>query len=68
MYEELIKKLMKLKPCPFCGCDLERRERKTYGGRKEIAYIHPGNHCIILKSRIETEADAAMWNRRTEES
>ena len=64
MYDELMKKLTELKPCPFCGSNLERRERKTYGGRKEIAYIHPENYCIILKSRIETEADAAMWNRR----
>lgn len=57
---------MELKPCPFCGSDLERREGKTYGGRKKIVYIHPENHCIILKSIIETEADAAMWNRREE--
>lgn len=56
---------MELKPCPFCGKELERRERIAPGGRKETAYIHPENHCIILKWKIETEADAAMWNRRT---
>lgn len=55
---------MKLKPCPFCGIDLERRERKTYG-RKEIVYIHPENHCIFLKWKIETVEDEVMWNRRT---
>lgn len=55
---------LELKPCPFCGCKLERRERKTYGGRTEVSYFHPENNCIILKSRIETRTDAAMWNRR----
>ena len=57
---------MELKPCPFCGCNLERRERKTHGGRKETAFIHPENGCIILKWKIETDADIAMWNRRVD--
>ena len=59
---------MELKPCPFCGCLLERRERKTYGGRTEVAYIHPENNCIILKWKIETPADVEMWNRRVSEA
>lgn len=56
--------MVELKPCPFCGCDLERRERKTQGGKTEFAYIHPENHCIILKWKIVTDADVEMWNRR----
>lgn len=53
-----------LKPCPFCGKELERRERIAPSGWKEIAYVHPENHCIILKWKIETPADVALWNRR----
>ena len=57
---------MELKPCPFCGELLERRERKTYGGRTEVAFIHPENGCIILRWKIVTENDMELWNRRAD--
>ena len=55
---------MELKPCPFCGAQLEKRIGKIVGGRTEEAYIHPENGCIILKWKIVTEFDAEAWNRR----
>lgn len=57
-----------LKPCPFCGANLERRERTLPGGRKEVAFIHPENRCIILQWKIVDEVDMRKWNRRMNEN
>ena len=57
--------MSELKPCPFCGVALERRERKKQGGKAiEVVFVHPENGCIILKWKIETDGDIALWNRR----
>ena len=53
-----------LKPCPFCGANLEKRERTLPGGRKEVAFIHPENGCIILQWKIVDVLEKQKWNRR----
>jgi hypothetical protein len=60
---------MNLKPCPFCGENLETNQEKGL-------YIHPKNGCIL--SFIDTEYEEIFfymddkksieeWNRRAEE-
>ena len=53
-----------LKSCPFCGANPERQERTLPGGKKEVAFIHPENGCIILQWKIVDEVDMQKWNRR----
>ena len=56
---------MMLKPCPFCGAALERREGGRYA-RCEIAYVHPDNGCVFLKWRLSKDSEFEAWNRRVE--
>ena len=55
-----------LKPCPFCGARLERREMNKRYCRyeNEVSYIHPDNGCVILKWRISTPEEFRQWNER----
>lgn len=53
----------KLKTCPFCGAELEKRSNN----RGKIVYMHPLNGCIILKVFITTDEDLMEWNRRADD-
>lgn len=46
---------MELKPCPFCGADLE-----PFGPAQ---HNHPRNHCWLRAVRI-MDVDRASWNSR----
>lgn len=55
---------MELKPCPFCGCSLERCTRKERG-QEQTVYFHPDNGCIFLSWRIDG-TNMFAWNRRAD--
>lgn len=55
--------MAELKPCPFCGAELEKRSNK----RGRIVYTHPLNGCIILKVFLTTDEDLMDWNRRADD-
>ena len=55
--------MFELKPCPFCGAELEKRSNN----RGKIVYMHPLNGCIILKVFITTDEDLMEWNRRVDD-
>ena len=53
----------KLKPCPFCGGELEKQEYVPLRFR----YIHPKNDCILsIRICIYTTSEIEAWNRRVE--
>lgn len=66
---------IKLKPCPFCGCELERREDNWIvrpGLRvKEIVHVHPKRRCILDYHRYRFDLNPEkidQWNRRAGDS
>ena len=61
-----------LKPCPFCGAELVRKEevwrqRITNVTRKFTVYTHPGKGCVLDMHRFHfynSPEKVAQWNRR----
>ena len=62
------------KPCPFCGCALEKKEthykfRATYSDEEyrefawDVRYDHPKNDCILAPYYIR-QSQIKDWNRR----
>ena len=66
--------MAELKPCPFCGSELEKHHMhyKTYrGGVVDYDYwIHPYNNCflayVIDEMFVVREGNFDEWNRRYE--
>ncbi len=56
---------MELKPCPFCGCHLERQTGKRYGQEK-VVYMHPDNGCVFLAWYIDG-TNMFAWQSRVGE-
>ena len=59
-----------LKPCPFCGADVDIVKQKYLkNGYKSCYIFHPVSNCVLSSkmTRIfESEEQAVrMWNRRT---
>jgi hypothetical protein len=58
---------VELKPCPFCGGELERHGGKKLG---YYYYAHPTNDCILanldeaIGVAIIFENEIEAWNRR----
>jgi hypothetical protein len=58
-----------LKPCPFCGGELEQRGNRRLG----YYYAHPSNDCILANIddasgvAIIFESEIEAWNRRAED-
>ena len=51
----------KLKPCPFCGAELERCEEENL----EDIFEHPENGCILNGFMVaDYERDIIRWNTR----
>lgn len=56
--------MSELKPCPFCGIELER---------KKLYWKHPDNDCFLAYADSEFENivvcddDVEAWNRRAED-
>lgn len=60
--EEAAMDKQRVEPCPFCGMELEYRE-KTRSGREFIRWEHPKTGCIL--DGIEVYPDTIeQWNRR----
>ena len=57
---------MELKPCPFCGCRLERRTSRKQFGLEKTVYMHPENGCVFLDWLIDG-TNMFGWNRRVGE-
>lgn len=56
---------MELKPCPFCGEHLIKKEGRERGGDYYIYYDHPFNDCVLENLSIE-DYEAEAWNRRAD--
>lgn len=52
-----------LKPCPFCGCKLEKQEYFPLRYR----YRHTENGCFLQKMCIYTKGEIKAWNRRVDD-
>lgn len=57
-----------LKPCPFCGCHLERRTDMRAFGYNELIYggaifFHPYTDCF-LDGFVINIGDIKQWERR----
>lgn len=60
---------MELKPCPFCGAELEFEQhifRRANNKKVYEYYRHPVVDCILDGIEIGDEQEAAMWNRRAD--
>ena len=61
--------MAELKPCPFCGCELEIHRNKRLGDY----YTHPENDCILANIDDATGvavilgSEIEKWNRRAED-
>lgn len=65
---------IELKPCPFCGCELEKKHIHYVAvGNKAVDYdlwVHPMNDCILdicisLEENFAVrENDIPAWNSR----
>lgn len=60
----------KLKPCPFCGCELELRHYSLHS-----QYEHPENDCVLANADseyvplwidCEDKKGIEAWNRRAD--
>lgn len=57
-----------LKPCPFCGGEMEKHGAK----RRGYYYAHPDNDCLLANIDAVTgvaiilESEIEKWNRRIE--
>ena len=61
--------MKELKPCPFCGCHLERRtDLRTFGYadliRGAAIFFHPYTDCFLDGFTLNIN-DIKQWNRRT---
>ena len=55
-------KSMEIKPCPFCGRHLERADHKGL-----LYYYHPKCGCLLDYSKLTSEREIELWNRRNGE-
>lgn len=58
----------KLKPCPFCGAELEYEEHvaiKVAGHPILRLWAHPSGSCILAGLEVPQD-DHEAWNRRAE--
>ena len=61
--------MAELKPCPFCGSELEQMGNKRLG----YFYAHPSNECLLADIDDSTgfvvilESEIEKWNRRAED-
>lgn len=55
--------MSELKPCPFCGELLIKREGRERGGEYYIYYDHPYNDCVLENISVE-DYQVKLWNRR----
>ena len=66
---------IKLKPCPFCGCELVGKEelwrhKITNITKKYVVYTHPKRGCMLDEHRYHFYNDPKMvdaWNRRADD-
>lgn len=59
---------MELKPCPFCGAELEYEEHvaRAVKGRPILRlWAHPSGSCILAGMEVPLK-DHPAWNRRAE--
>jgi hypothetical protein len=67
--------MAKLKPCPFCGCELEKKHIHYKAIKNKVVdydcWDHPLNDCIMAEiafdNRSIRENDIEAWNRRAED-
>ena len=61
-----IVKMIKLKPCPFCGEDEKIKIMKT-AGKAPVYFVYCGN-CVAVSGSSFSEADVVIyWNTRAYE-
>lgn len=61
-----------LKPCPFCGCELEKHHTHYIAINSHAvdydSWDHPDNGCVLAERICENdsllEQDIDAWNRR----
>ena len=56
--------MSELKPCPFCGVEVE--QGITAVGQEEVGYVvHPAGNCLLSNKMYNfTPADFGPWNTR----
>lgn len=64
--------MKELKPCPFCGCHLERRTDMREFGYNELIYgaaifCHPYTDCFLDDFVLASIKDIKQWERRAEQ-
>lgn len=57
---------MELKPCPFCGAELVKKQWPRPDGDTMTYYWHPEIGCLLDWLEVGDEQEAAMWNRRAD--
>ena len=58
-----VKMMNELKPCPFCGCKLEKQEYIPLCYR----YKHQENGCLLERMCIYSKNEIKAWNRRVDD-
>lgn len=66
--------MFELKPCPFCGCDMNLTAVSMVDG-KTVRYNPVGNHkngcqlkfCAFIGNPTTEKAAAKKWNRRADD-